>query len=108
MSETFNHTSNYISNYSIYDTENVLLKYVVLSYANHVIISFFSKNKKKTKNKNKKQKQKTKKKNKTSYDLFSMQVGRLRSIAVVIINFFLWFLIKVALSLRFLEQSLIK
>ena len=62
----------------------------------------------KTKKKNKKQKQKTKKKNKTSYDLFSMQVGRLRSIAVVIINFFLWFLIKVALSLRFLEQSLIK
>ena len=104
MSETFNHTSNYISNYSIYDTENILLKYVVLSYANQVMISLFSKNKKK----NKKQKQKTKKKNKTSYDLFSMQVGRLRSIAVVIINFFLWFLIKVALSLRFLEQSLIK
>ena len=94
MSETFNYTSNYISNYSIYDTENVLLKYVVLSYANQVMISLFSK---KQKNKTKK----TKTKNKTSYDLFSMQVGRLRSIAVVIINFFLWFLVKVALSIRF-------
>ena len=70
--------------------------------------SLYSPKNKKKKKKKTKQNKKTKTKNKTSYDLFSMQVGRLRSIAVVIINFFLGFLIKVALSLRFLEQSLIK
>ena len=59
---------------------------------------------------------------KPSYDLFilqknakklwslfnaSWQIAIFCTIAVVIINFFLWFLIKAALSIRFLEQSLI-
>ena len=71
MSETFNYTSNYISNYSIYDTENVLLKYVVLSYANQVMISLFSK-KQKNKKQNKKTKQK-KQKQKTKQVMISFQ-----------------------------------
>ena len=93
LSETFNHTSNYYtkSDYSIWYGK-CPFKICCFIVWNQVMISLFSK-----------------KKAKKLWSLFnaSWQIAIFCTIAVVIINFFLWFLIKAALSIRFLEQSLI-